>query len=125
MFQVLVKTTPYALDAISVACESREVRDAFVKGSAIFWYHYGEEEDWDWHKGGAWIPVEHIANAAGVSADEFNRERPPAPPPPLPLPYGTDIAAGRQGTIEAERLARDFAREAIRDEEQDEGDERW
>jgi hypothetical protein len=68
-FQVLVKTTPHMHGSYSVTCESREARDAFARRPDIWWYHYGEDDGWDWHRGGAWdrqdenVPVDGFSQA--------------------------------------------------------------
>jgi hypothetical protein len=70
-FQVLYKTAPHMQGCYSAAFERREDRDAFTRHEQVWWYHLGEDEDWGWHRGGAWAGAEHLADATGVSDDEF------------------------------------------------------
>ncbi len=60
MFQVCVKTAPYMLGFYSYVLETPEDRDAFVKGPDVWWYCYGDADDWYWHKGGAWRKTEDV-----------------------------------------------------------------
>jgi hypothetical protein len=66
MFQVLVKTTPHMQGSYPYTFEHREDRDAFVMRGDIWWYHLGEDDDWDWRKGGAW---EIAAMQSGIPGD--------------------------------------------------------
>jgi hypothetical protein len=33
---------------------SAEARSAYVKGREVYWYFLVEDDDWSWHRGGAW-----------------------------------------------------------------------
>jgi hypothetical protein len=60
-FQVLVKTAAVMNGAYTYLFSSREERDAFARRPDVFWYHYPEEDDdWRWHRGGAWKPAHKL-----------------------------------------------------------------
>ena len=43
---------------------SAEEREAYVKGPAVYWYHYVEEDDWFlWQRGGAWNATQEPSRA--------------------------------------------------------------
>lgn len=59
--QVLVKTTPAMQGSYAFLLSSPEERAEFVKRPDIWWYMFPEEdEDWRWHRGGAWKPAHRI-----------------------------------------------------------------
>lgn len=80
-FQVLVKTAQHMLGSYSFLLEDEVSAREFVRRPDVWWYSFSSDEDWEWHKGGAWAGAEHLADAAGV--------KPPGPAPaeayPLPL----------------------------------------
>jgi hypothetical protein len=62
-FQVLVKTTAVMQGAYTFLLGSREERDEFVRRPDVWWYHYPEEDDdWRWHRGGAWKPAHQMTS---------------------------------------------------------------
>lgn len=70
MFQVLVKTTALMNGAYTFLLGSREEREQFVKRPDVFWYHFPEEdEDWRWHRGGAWKPSHQLTPEEQIVAD--------------------------------------------------------
>lgn len=68
------------LGSYPFSCESREARDEFVKRPDVWWYHYPEEDDdWGWHKGGAWVPepgmvADSISDGFRQQAEQFMDE---------------------------------------------------
>jgi hypothetical protein len=99
--QVLVKTTAVMTGAYTFLLSSREERDAFVRRPDVWWYHFPEEDDdWRWHRGGAWKP------ASELTAAEVERD---LALPPLP-PRGS-----MPGRVTVETV----------NEGDDEGDSRW
>jgi hypothetical protein len=81
-FQVLVKTTSVMNGAYTFLLPSREERDAFVRRPDVWWYMFPEEdEDWRWHRGGAWKPS-HELTAAEVERDLALPPLPPRGPMP-------------------------------------------
>lgn len=98
MYQALYKTSPHATaPQFSVVFASASDRGAFVQGSAVWWYMFPEDEDWDWHRGGAWqqaIPETKPTEQApapepkvhGVLSHQVRDEAAPRPEPPaVPL----------------------------------------
>lgn len=61
-FQVLVKTLPGMHGAYTYLLPDKAAADEFVQRDDIWWYHYPlEDEDWRWHRGGAWKPAHALA----------------------------------------------------------------
>ncbi len=56
-FQVLVKTSAAGNQSQSFLLGSREEALELAMSPNIFWYHFpAEDDDWSWHRGGAWKP---------------------------------------------------------------------
>lgn len=103
-FQVLVKTTAAMNGAYTYLCGSQQEREQFVQRPDVWWYHFPEEDDdWRWHRGGAWKPAHELA-PQDLSAE-------PAPPPGQSAQQVTFM----QFAAEAARCAQDG----------DDDDERW
>lgn len=77
MFQVLVKTTAVMNGSYTYLFGSAEERDEFVKRPDVWWYHLPEEDDdWRWHRGGAWRPA-HELSQADIDRDLATKPLPP------------------------------------------------
>jgi hypothetical protein len=61
VYQVFVKLAEPRSSSVAgpLSFPSAEERAEYVKGPAVFWYHYAEEDDWMlWLRGGAWAATQ-------------------------------------------------------------------
>ena len=50
-----------------LAFGTKEAREAYVNGPAVYWYHMVEDDDWfSWKRGGAWKATEQPGPADTV-----------------------------------------------------------
>jgi len=62
-FQVLVKTTAVMNGAYTFLLPDREAAQELVQRPDVWWYHYpAEDDDWRWHRGGAWKPAHEMTD---------------------------------------------------------------
>lgn len=89
MYQAIVKTTEGMLGFYSYMFSTPEAREAFVKRPDVWWYVFGEDDDWSWRPGGAQRPVKDL-------------ELPLFEPPELPggIPQGILVEPSRKWTRE-------------------------
>lgn len=70
MWQVFVKFAESRNAAMAgpYSFPGKEARQEFVKGPAVYWYHFAEEEDWHlWRRGGAWEATQEAGPADRVN----------------------------------------------------------
>lgn len=70
MYQVMYKLNEDRNSAVygPVSFPTAEAREEFVKGPAVFWHHYAEEDDWMlWRRGGAWNATQEPGPADRVN----------------------------------------------------------
>lgn len=79
MWQVFVKLGQGRSSAMTgpYSFASKELREEFVKGPTIYWYHFAEEDDWhSWRRGGAWSatqepgPADRINQPPEITEDD-------------------------------------------------------
>jgi hypothetical protein len=95
MVQVLVKTTPQMKGHYGYDVE-RAAIPAFTARPDVWWYTVPEDDDnWDWHRGGAWeVPVQDAVDAL---IDKFAGPRPVTPPPEPE--FRLDVKSGKADDI--------------------------
>jgi hypothetical protein len=66
MYQVMIKQSEGRNSAMAgpLNFATKEERLAYVKGPAVYWYFFPEDDDWHvWHRGGAWKATQQPAAA--------------------------------------------------------------
>jgi hypothetical protein len=104
VYQAIVKTTEGMLGFYSYMFGTAEAREAFVKRPDVWWYVFGEDDDWSWRPGGAQRPVKDL-------------ELPLFEPPELPggIPQGILVEPRPRVTEYTGKL----------ELEEDDDDDRW
>lgn len=69
-FQVLVRTTAVGGHSRSFLLEDRAAALELAMSPSIFWFHFpAEDDDWQWHRGGAWKPSYEITPVDLIEQD--------------------------------------------------------